>query len=367
MRSVWTLIARESKGRQAMRRFMYSLAGILFLLTFMPISAPVNGYNISAKGAVHERITRLAEYCAKLEPMPVRCSLPRTQSGFSDVDWKSGTYTRAVRWPDDPTHQGNILGIVKFAINAGLGKCVDYLNPGQPFAGLMCNSHYGKFQFMHAMSSSDKETNKQTRELILAWSKFTFGVASRRIPADAPFCETVRMEGGPLAEVLAPKEFPYCEDRVTARATYPAWKVRTLFVLSCRNPFSSATCSEAIGDPANELARRNATGALLHLIQDSFSRSHASRAQDNARGPYLSQIDCAPVRKFYLYSLNKRYHGAADKPPVFSPECGDQSRILDPITASARILRGIAVGDQSAEIAAVRMIEDEVLGVPPQV
>ena len=347
--------------------YKHFLAGAALIVGVGQASTPVRGYNISAKGAVHERITSFSEDCAKIEPAPIRCSLPRTKSEFNGKDWKLGAYTRAVRWPDDPTRQGNVRGIIKFGINAGLGRCADYLKPGKPFAGLMCNSHYGKLQFMHAMSSSDTETFEATRNLILAWSKFTFGVASGRIPADAPFCATVRAEGSPLAEVLAPEDFPFCEERVTARGTYPAWKIRTLFVLSCRNPFSSTTCSEATGKPADELARRNATGALLHLIQDSYSRSHTGRAHDDARGPYSSNIDCRPVRKFYLYSLNKRNHGAADGTPVFSPDCGDKSGILDPITASARMLRAIARGGRDAESAAVTMMADEVLGKPPQV
>lgn len=320
---------------------------------------PTEAYNISVKGAVHERITRLAERCAALDPMPERCPLPTTSRELDKVDWAAGNYWYAVRWPDDPTRQGNMFGGVKFGINVGLGRCDHYLKPGKPFAGVLCNSHYGALQFLHAMSSKPGETPAETRALVAAWARFAFGVASGRIMGTAPFCATVRAQGEPLAAALAPPEFPFCKD-----GRSPAWKVRTLFVLRCRNPFSSQICSEAIGDDADRYAKLNATGALLHLIQDSYSRSHTGRGIVKPKGPYSARIDCLPVSAFYLYRDNKKLHGAADRLPTFSDDCRREGAIIDPVTASARMLKYVGIGDAKAEDAAIAMIEREVLGAP---
>lgn len=321
-------------------------------------SVPLKAYNISAKGRVHERITRLAEICADLEPAPLRCDLPADVRQFQKVRWREGKLWEAVRWPDDPTQQGNVGGAVKFAINAGLGRCEKYLQPGQPFAGLLCSSHYGHLQFMHAMSSDQAENGAATRALIVAWTKFAFGVASGQTDGAAPFCATVRAAGAPLADALAPDSFPFCDG-----GKYLAWKVRTLFVLRCRNPFSSVICSEADGAPADERARKNATGALLHLIQDSYSRSHADRGSgEGPLGPYHPVIDCKPVRAFHLYASNKKEHGAADKLPAISSNCLRDGEIFDPVTASAQMLRAVAAMDEDA---AVTLIERHVLGQVP--
>lgn len=322
---------------------------------------PASAFNISAKGRVHERLTRLAELCLQAGQQQ-QCTLPANKAAFDRVDWKRGKYWRAVRWPDDPTDQAGSVSVVKFAVNAGLGRCAKYLDPGKPFAGLMCNSHYGNFQFMHAMKSVADEDPQQTKALIGAWTLFAYRVASGKIDVEADYCTTMRQQGGLLSGALAPADFPYCQDRQENGVAYKAWRVRTLFTLKCHNAFSSAVCNETIGETGRNHARAAATGALLHLIQDSFSSSHTGRSKVNPTGPYSAIVDCAPVREFYFYSANKQNHGAADKKPHFNENCRSKAPVLDPVTASAQILDLIERKDGAAEAAAIELVVGKVLG-----
>lgn len=332
----------------------------VFGSTFSVLS-PATAFNISAKGRVHERLTRLAELCYAAGQQK-QCPLPADRAAFDNVDWKKGKYWRAVRWPDDPTDQSSSVSIVKFAVNAGLGRCSKYLEPERPFAGLMCNSHYGNFQFMHAMKSTSDEDAAQTKSLIREWTRFAFRVASGRIDPEADYCTTVRQQGELLSNALAPGTFPYCQDRKQDGVVYKAWRVRTLFTLKCHNAFSSAVCKETIGEAGSAMSKQAATGALLHLIQDSFSSSHTGRSTINPTGPYTPIVDCAPVQEFYFYAANKSNHGAADKAPLFRANCRPNASALDPVSASAQMLGLVDSNHPKAEADAVDLVITNVLG-----
>lgn len=328
--------------------------GIAFL-------TPASAFNISAKGRVHERLTRLAELCLEAGQQ-AQCPLPAVQRAFDKVDWKKSKYWRAVRWPDDPTDQASSVSVVKFAIIAGLGRCEKYVGTGKPFGGLMCNSHYGNFQFMHAMKSSADETTEGTKAIIGAWTQFAYRVASGRIDLEANYCSIIRAQGPLLSAALAPPEFPFCEDREDNGKSFKAWSVRTLFTFHCRNPVSSAVCKETVGEAGRAQARLAATGALFHLIQDSFSSSHTGRSVINPTGPYAAIVDCAAIQTFYFYTANKDNHGAADKKPRFEENCRSKAPVLDPVTASAQMLGLIERNDVGAEAAAVELVLKNVLG-----
>lgn len=342
--------------------------------TFFPIgllaaaaqfSPLANAYEIKPKQANHERLTAHAERClaAAAGKMPGRCPLPANDRAFAAVDVGRSVYAGAVRWPDDPTRQISATGIGKFAVNLGAARCKKYVEPGKAFGGLMCHSHYGALQFLHAMRSSADEGEVDTREKILAWTRVAFSIATDRgVDASTGYCAYFRGQPGMLSAALAPDNFPYCDDRIDARSgkTYKAWRVHTLFTLECRNPFSSAKCTEIVGERGAALARQRAAGALLHLIQDSFSQSHTARGGSFPLGPYSARVVCQPVQAFYDYAKNASAHSAGDKVPWFDLEECASGRILDPITASAQMLWLI---EQRADPnAAVKLVEEAVLG-----
>lgn len=320
------------------------------------ISTPSSAYYISAKGPQHERLTALSEQCLQGAGgvYPRRCALPKNADEFEDdTDWSNSRFARASRWPDDPTRDLG-TGIIKFLVNVGLDRCEHYLDesdhPGE-YAGILCHSHYGRLQFFHAMRPADV-SDEQTRQLIDEWTSYAFRVATGRIPPDSYFCDSV--PESPLRSALVPPGFPYCR----GRSAQP-WTVRSFFAFRCGNPFSSRTCSVL---PEDGYVSYAATGALIHLIQDSFSQSHTARGGDFPTGPYSARVVCAPVTNFYSYVAEQRaVHKYADKAPAFDEAC-NSSMTVDPITAVARLLW--LVGNQCDERWAVQLIGTGVLGNP---
>lgn len=128
-------------------------------------SIPSSAYNISLKGRMHERMTVKAEQCLEAAngALPTRCDIGEPNDKLKGK-WNS-PLAKATRWSDDPTNQAGPLGAPKFAYNMLFGGCDQALQsePGEAreryFAGLLCNSHYGAFQFMHAMSTNTDENS----------------------------------------------------------------------------------------------------------------------------------------------------------------------------------------------------------------
>ena len=64
----------------------------------------------------------------------------------------------------------------------------------------------------------------------------------------------------------------YCNPRKKGDAEKPAWKVQTLFSMRCGNIFNpKISCKDRSKKKGYELAKFAATGAILHMIQDSYS------------------------------------------------------------------------------------------------
>jgi hypothetical protein len=110
---------------------------------------------------------------------------------------------------------------------------------------LLERSHFGDLQFIHAMAV-DGEPPQVTRGNILAWARFAYLVSVGEIASGTVIADGTTV--GSLASF-----FPGSGDSVL-----------TLFTKGTE-PHSD----ERVGDIA--------FGSLLHLVQDSFSRSHVSR------------------------------------------------------------------------------------------
>lgn len=324
---------------------------------------------------LHETMTKAARECVDSYQgrEPVNCEhlleqaierAERTPKAYA-----IGSEPYAARWPDDPLRMLD-KNPSKLRFGAKLAtECERALKRGPAInnVGLLCASHFGRLQFMHAqVLSFDAGGPRNPRALILAWAEFAFDAATSPAFRAENYCAAVKkIEDPQLKTALTFSEETWCdEDREGFLGTYDAWRISTLFAFTCRNPLQEYTCKlperEADLDRVAALAAR---GAVLHLIQDSFSQSHVARVPEGsvppgARGPFTARIVCRPPAAWYDYNVQNLLipddlggpivdakknvidkHGAADGKPEIDISCVDPARVVDdPITASAKAL-----------------------------
>jgi hypothetical protein len=308
------------------------------------------------KADVHESITSLADECLKKagEGQPSGCwhsGVDLWKLSVSREDERYSPLQVAVRWPDDPTRQDRDASFPKIGYNLFRG-CKNLVRNTRVIEeiGLLCSSHYGKMQFFHAQAVDEDKSPADTHGRILAWADLAFRIATdarlgdgKRL-LDANYCQFILSEPTALREVM----------RCKSPSIYDDWNVSTFFALRCATPWVSYSCPYPT-DPSEEdrLALLSAKGALLHLVQDSFSQSHASRsvgAPVPPNGPdsgFVSKVVCAYPTDYFNYREQKsKKHGKADRPPLRDASCDDDPRTPakndpqtdDVITASAMVL-----------------------------
>ena len=355
-------------------------------------SCTLSAYEIGPEGtpfdSVHQALTKNALDCLlkNKDQKPSSCmnslndclKKHSTESCLKEANpttlyldkYSSTQLASATTWPDDPTDEIGIRGTVTF-----WGKvkffCQQYLKNSRGLDvshGLLCNSHFGNFQFWHAQASSRDESAKNTRDKILAWAKFNYEVAIGAISADKDYCTYFDENPSAISEIMKPSTYPYCKERKAwnflpswLRKPYPAYDIATLYGMKCKNPFSSNRCIEdLINSPSKRMDKTiiSATGALLHLVQDSYSQSHVRRGdcfeelnpKHNHPQP-VSKIVCKPIESYTNYAQynNETHkvdtqidHEVSDKWPKIDGSCfSSQNFGNDPITISAKILRHI--------------------------
>lgn len=326
----------------------------LIVVAAIVVGTPVaHSYKIAPLKNVHETMTLMASDCLQRAPLEMRPSIclqspaaVMNNAAFNDtsLDLSSiglGVTSRkelekAVKWPDDPTIELAGLTIIRFGLTM-YREC--RTRNGQLKESLLCRSHYGDLQFLHAMASSPEEPTTETQRKMLAWAEFLYDVAVGE-DLQQNFCQywdsQRALEGkAEIAQVLAPTAgFPCTKSG-------PPWTVATLFSLRCKNPIlDRVTCTESFN---LRRARLNALGALLHMVQDSFAQGHASRgscAINEETKQVTSKIECLPINQFYSYSAqDAKKHAAADEPPQVGRSCTTISTAIDePILASANVL-----------------------------
>jgi hypothetical protein len=300
-------------------------------------SNPAGAYKIRSKPGIHEAMTLLAERCVReAEPLPPS-NCGRFASLIESLSRRQPSYDVrqiAVRWPDDPGRQIGSRGLLNFLTNV-LFNCprITAANPDTlDTLGIVCSSHYGRLQFMHAMASTSEEERRgpeATRVKIFAWADFTYRLAvgaGEPRPSDG-LCGYFQTHA---SEISASFECSHDFAR--------EWTIAALFNWRCTRRFSMATC-HPYRPPAERdaQARVSAEGALLHLIQDSYSQSHVARGTLGPHGRYLARVDCHFPSHFYTYQ-GQRGHGAADQVPEFDPSCRGEGGADDAITASAMVI-----------------------------
>lgn len=342
----------------------------------------------------HEKMTALALYCLDTENKLTEdlnnshkiCST-RTLDGInldkfitekassSDV----GNYVpliEHVRWPDDPTRMlSNKRSISKFGTlikgvpPEAYGSCKKRAKEGEfriTEDGLLCNSHYGKLQFLHAMAEKNGEPASKTRSRMEEWLKFSFMVATSRQELNDNYCTFWKQnqEYPNLSNIMYEPSFSenkWCEERGQWRKyvpfihPFPAWNVGTSFNLVCKGPLVSDTCNFYSSDPS--VIRLIALGSILHMIQDSYSNSHVNRGSS---GPEAKVI-CNPIAGFNGYfDQDSNKHTISDKWPSFDSSCNGDGTI-DPITASTLAIWHVY---KKSPLSEFQKLIDNILGEP---
>jgi|GEM_PF-2754046 len=347
-------------------------------ITAIPAAAYEIGSRIPPYYDLHESITDAASRCGRNKQLPVNCValLNRVLSTTRQRQRPAGNNdSYAARWSDDPARMldGFIGSKGRWLIQ--WEGCKGAVEEGRAIdqSGLLCASHFGRLQFLHAQSRrEDRDVNlwgrdagyATTRRAILAWARFAYRAATERAFRQSDYCTTVRSQDDVLKQALTLSNERLCSDRPAKKGNtrIPAWRVATLFGLECTERKESV-CRNTVEAVDDERARFGARGAILHLIQDSFSQSHVARVPDGeritgARGPFHARIVCRAPSRYYDYEeqndntiLNdlgqkvKDPHAKADVRPIrtqehplrgLDPSCLDPNRPVDDvITASA--------------------------------
>ncbi len=250
---------------------------------------------------VHERMTHMMYGCEGDEN---KCSNPEKGNSYAPASVIAGT-----QWNDNPPFEltstgdaltsctGRTIRMPYFPMcwfqlfrdaekRAQRGEVLD----ADSNVVLLYRVHFGDMQFLHSMASRDGEEAKVTKEKIMMWAEFTYRLAIGELDRGVE----LRKIGITGMEVLFKNR---------------GWTAQQLFTR---------------GDPTyrGEKDFRNfAFGSLLHLVEDSFSLSHAER--DEPPGAkceaVLEQYKPGKILIFHSYTnQDKRKHADADKQNALS-------------------------------------------------
>lgn len=251
------------------------------------------------KSPVHEAITLTALGCAAQRGDEMECVT------ISNVD-EHRVILYGVRWPDDPPFRLNPsdpprikgcdtkvtlrstaqprcwLGLFEDAGKKAKLKSGSNEAAFGPGDYLLYRSHYGDLQFMHAMGTYDGEPAGLTFERMKMWAEFLWGVAIKVTPTGT-FIRDLGM--GQLSN--------YFPGDMTATNLFATG------IVEVRKDLDKV-----------------AIGALLHMVQDSFSEAHATRGfESGARCPQSEYAQPGQIERFHSYAHQSTdLHDHEDKP-----------------------------------------------------
>jgi hypothetical protein len=241
------------------------------------------------KSPVHEAITLNALDCVSQAGSESQCVT-------TEAVRVNQVLLYGVRWPDDPPFALNRASPPRIADcdpkvtlrSTAQPKCWRGLfsdadktakqrmasKPGEPAFGpgeyLLYRSHFGDLQFFHSMAAYDGETAAETQQRMKMWAQFLWGVATRTIPTD----RFIRTVGVDQLEHYFPGD------------------------MTAMNLFATGIV-EVRKDLDNV-----AMGALLHMLQDSFSQAHTGRNPESGAAceaiPRFAQP--GKISQFYSYA-----------------------------------------------------------------
>jgi hypothetical protein len=352
---------------------------------------------LSSTDPVHEDITWSAVICMTMQvdgAKPKKClnslSGLRSSAEVSDEQITLGSLGKvnkdallqAVWWPDDPSR--GIRGIGVFA-SAGtfLSRCGDA--SGEIARGMLCASHLGPLQFFHAMAATENESPKETKGKILEWAKFAYRVARGRpkssdqlpnsdegIGLDVAYCghfdKLLKQprNDNELSFVQAMLPLPTHRPKIcTSTARRERWTMETFFGWNCSgnvlNVLTHGACPLVHDDEEGTIKRLSALGAVLHLVQDSYSSAHVNRGPCNDgsvscdRQRPAPNVWCDPLTSYYAYQgQDHDKHKVSDGKPDYQKSCFPpdevEAEVDDPVTATAYVLWLFQQGASSEDL-----------------
>jgi hypothetical protein len=333
----------EIKGREPNMRILLACGVITALMT---VSWPAYAFQLAPVGTKHEvQDSNISSSRVWIESKlliaggvelfvdPVHETL--TQMMFScDYDWAqcanadlelAGPYVIAgVRWNDDPGFrlagaEGKGAGCIQDSITFMRQTCwiklfkdgekrsltepAEFMGPGRK-SNLMTRSHFGDLQFLHAMASGDGVTAAETKEKIMMWSRFAWGVVMAEYGLGTDLGK-ISMDGGWEKHFVSG---PNVQDLLT-------------------------TGRSSVRQYVDQVA----FGSLLHMVQDSFSGSHVQR-REPVTGQRCANGDHRQLGRIESFSSyvkqNHETHGTHDTAEMarshrsFDPDVVDAGRIL---------------------------------------
>lgn len=247
-----------------------------------------------------------------------------------------------IRWNDDPIQMATGKPFDFYIYYKDSCNNKDKIDPSW---SLLYRTHCGDMQFLHAMASFEDETAEDTFKLMMMWSEFTFKISTGEIPHNLNFRSMhLKLNGGFLDKkytgecknVLDPQlvgsgnaaAFSYL--MTNNGSTRMCWEPEDLFTRKCvrqfkffnlffRNRLTEQICEYPHNDHSQGDIRNRALGSLLHLIQDSFSDSHAKRLPKN--DDQCSRLaGIGKIEQFGTFKLqSENQHSKAD---MLSATCG---------------------------------------------
>ena len=249
---------------------------------------------------VHERITRQAR-----EAFAERCRAEQGNDCDRGVNEPviQDSLVRGVWWSDDPNqdlYQARQAEWLADLTGAGLRAKRHVTMDGR--YKMVYRSHYGDMQFLHSMASADGESGSVTRDHIHMWGEFLYTVATGKLQRESHFRDVtvvglgeyfVRQRDWELRKILQPRFF--------------------------------------LRDNPHDF-EDHALGALLHMVEDSYSAAHVER-------DYTATQACPVGRvvSFHSYTnQNSGKHGRADTMAAF--ENTKYPTGAGPVEVSAQII-----------------------------
>ncbi len=249
------------------------------------------------------------------------CQGDRDVCGDPNIGFASPFVLAGVRWNDDPPfrlEEGEgrntsckITETIRFTTQprcwaqlfrdaqkrAISGKPLDQTSR----VSLLARSHFGDLQFLHSMASRDGEPAVETKQRIMMWAEFTW-----RVGRGDYGLETMLKD----VSIARMEEF-------FGRS---GWRVQDLFTLG----------NVALRPRVKEVA----LGSLLHMVEDSFAKSHVDRAEATLgeRCPRAEER-FAPgrIREFHCYiNQDTAKHGDYDSRQAFAQHwAADRPTVID--------------------------------------
>jgi hypothetical protein len=282
---------------------------------------------------VHETITHLALKRAGLtNNKEYDCC--KSSEDFSAstqkivADASNREYLRGVLWNDDPTatlFDNNEEENWDFGLGVAFGvefkSCMRIIKNVEKntCSSLMCRSHFGDLQFLHAMANTLCEDPLEIQKRIVRWGEFTYKVAIGEISGGAKL-KDISVEGDefnigeklfPLNKDMSVDQLFLVPDSHHCKAPYTSTKRRSGWFWSKKR----TVCHYRKLNGGS--ARKRAAGSLAHMIEDSYAGGHCTRENGNCHAAEykekpegLSLKNCGPILSFnsYLGQDSKKHH-----------------------------------------------------------